>query len=125
MNGCVGHGSFYKTRAGTSWSTVMRWIRRAVARRVRQLAEVGDYDRIAWELRQYEATRCGAKTRRDTPCRRRARRNGRCPNHGGLSTGPRTPMGRLLSLQHLKQYRGLSLEELEQRLVEAEMRKAG
>jgi len=38
--------------------------------------------------------RCGARTRRGTSCARQALRNGRCPNHGGLSTGPRTPEGR-------------------------------
>jgi hypothetical protein len=38
--------------------------------------------------------RCGAKTRRGTSCVRPALENGRCPNHGGLSTGPRTKAGR-------------------------------
>lgn len=37
---------------------------------------------------------CGAKTRRGLPCIRRARDNGRCPNHGGQSTGPKTSEGR-------------------------------
>ena len=46
-----------------------------------------------------EKPRCGAKTRRGTPCRAsaiwstRSRRFTRCRNHGGLSTGPRTPEG--------------------------------
>ncbi len=39
--------------------------------------------------------RCGARTRRGTACIRTARANGRCPNHGGLSTGPKTKAGRL------------------------------
>ena len=39
------------------------------------------------------APRCGAKTRRGTPCRGSAMRNGRCRMHGGKSTGPRTPEG--------------------------------
>ena len=30
--------------------------------------------------------RCLARTRRGTPCQRKALHNGRCPNHGGLST---------------------------------------
>ena len=30
--------------------------------------------------------RCGAKTRKGTACVSAARANGRCPNHGGLST---------------------------------------
>lgn len=51
------------------------------------------------------ATCCGAKTRQGLPCRRwpiAGRR--RCRLHGGLSTGPRTPEGKLRSrtarLQH-------------------------
>lgn len=39
------------------------------------------------------APRCGAKTRRGTPCQGPAMKNGRCRVHGGLSTGPRTPEG--------------------------------
>lgn len=38
--------------------------------------------------------RCGAKTRRSGPCCAKAMANGRCRNHGGCSTGPRTPEGR-------------------------------
>ena len=39
--------------------------------------------------------RCGAKTRRGTPCQRPAnKRNGHCRLHGGASTGPRTEQGR-------------------------------
>jgi hypothetical protein len=37
--------------------------------------------------------RCGAKNRRQTPCRAPAMKNGRCKFHGGMSTGPRTPEG--------------------------------
>ena len=40
-----------------------------------------------------KAARCGAKTRRDTPCQCPAMQNGRCRLHGGLSTGPKTPEG--------------------------------
>lgn len=39
------------------------------------------------------APRCGAKTRKGTPCRSAAMKNGRCRMHGGSSTGPRTPEG--------------------------------
>ena len=39
------------------------------------------------------APRCGAKTRRGTPCQCPAMRNGRCRLHGGLSTGPKTAEG--------------------------------
>jgi hypothetical protein len=37
---------------------------------------------------------CAAKTRAGHPCKRKALRNGRCPNHGGKSTGPKTTAGR-------------------------------
>lgn len=37
--------------------------------------------------------RCGAVTRKGTPCESKALSNGRCRNHGGLSTGPRTAAG--------------------------------
>lgn len=37
---------------------------------------------------------CGARTRRGTACIRKALANGRCQNHGGLSTGPKTQKGR-------------------------------
>lgn len=40
-----------------------------------------------------KAARCGAKTRRRTPCQCPAMANGRCRLHGGLSTGPKTPAG--------------------------------
>jgi hypothetical protein len=39
------------------------------------------------------APRCGAKTRKGTPCKGPAMLNGRCRMHGGKSTGPRTPEG--------------------------------
>jgi len=41
------------------------------------------------------APRCGARTRAGTCCRQPAMKNGRCRLHGGLSTGPRTPEGRV------------------------------
>lgn len=38
---------------------------------------------------------CGAHARSTgLPCKAKALANGRCKNHGGLSTGPRTPQGR-------------------------------
>ncbi len=57
------------------------------------------------EIQRFAATRCGAKTRRRTPCQRKALRNGKCRNHGGMSTGPRTREGRLRALANLKQFR--------------------
>ena len=41
-----------------------------------------------------DPSRCGARTRRGTPCQRKTLQNGRCPNHGGMSTGPRTVEGK-------------------------------
>ncbi len=39
---------------------------------------------------------CGAMTRAGAPCRRKGLgQGGRCANHGGLSTGPKTQAGRL------------------------------
>jgi hypothetical protein len=49
---------------------------------------------------------CGALARSTgKPCKRNALANGRCPNHGGLSTGPRTAQGKAKALVNLKQYR--------------------
>ena len=46
---------------------------------------------------------CGAKTRQGTPCKNtRLYKNGRCKNHGGLSTGPRTEEGKAKALANLK-----------------------
>ena len=51
---------------------------------------------IEWRFGpKWPGQRCGAKTRRGTPCQRPAnKRNGRCRLHGGASTGPRTEQGR-------------------------------
>jgi hypothetical protein len=39
--------------------------------------------------------RCGAHARSTgQPCKAKAMANGRCRNHGGLSSGPKTPEGR-------------------------------
>lgn len=38
--------------------------------------------------------RCGAKTRKGTPCLGIAMKNGRCRMHGGGSTGPKTAEGK-------------------------------
>ena len=52
-----------------------------------------------------EKVLCGAKTRAGKPCIRKALANGRCPNHGGLSTGPKTAEGKARSLANLMQNR--------------------
>ncbi len=56
-----------------------------------------------WRVFRKERPECGAKCRDGHACKapavldltyRCAVRNGRCRNHGGLSTGPRTPGGK-------------------------------
>ena len=42
----------------------------------------------------HASLRCGAKTRRGTPCANWGMKNGRCRMHGGMSTGPKTPEGK-------------------------------
>ena len=60
----------------------------AVAERVRESEERA-------RLREVRRQPCGAKTRAGHPCQRKGLgRGGRCPNHGGASTGPKTPEGR-------------------------------
>ena len=47
------------------------------------------------KLYQKRYRKCGAKTRKGSPCQRRPHGwKQRCPLHGGLSTGPRTTDGR-------------------------------
>jgi hypothetical protein len=49
---------------------------------------------------------CGAFARSTgTQCQRQGLANGRCRNHGGLSSGPQTELGRKRALANLKQYR--------------------
>ena len=50
---------------------------------------------IPWQFGpDWPGQRCGAKTRKGTPCQRPAyKRNGRCSLHGGKSTGPKTEDG--------------------------------
>ena len=66
-----------------------------------------------WVTPKNQRPRCGAVCRDSHACRARAvwdkgndrPRNGRCRTHGGLSTGPRTQIGKLRSLMNLKQFR--------------------
>lgn len=44
--------------------------------------------------------KCGAKTRKGTPCQCKALANGRCKFHGGLSTGAKSAEGRLKVYGH-------------------------
>lgn len=48
--------------------------------------------------------KCGAYARSTgNPCQAKAMTNGRCKNHGGLSTGPKTPEGRQAIAQATRQ----------------------
>ena len=48
--------------------------------------------------------RCGAYARStEAPCRAKGLANGRCRNHGGLSTGPKTPEGKAKIAEATKQ----------------------
>jgi hypothetical protein len=47
---------------------------------------------------------CGARTRRGTDCTRKGLANGRCRNHGGLSTGPRSPQYRAQLAQRMREH---------------------
>ena len=75
---------------------------RAFERRAQQHIDEGCPDLAEAEWAEYRATRCNARTRRGTRCIRLGRhRGGRCRNHGGLSTGPRTPEGQARALANL------------------------
>ena len=44
---------------------------------------------------------CGAMTRKGTPCERKGvGKGGRCRNHGGMSTGPKTEAGKRSISRH-------------------------
>ena len=48
--------------------------------------------------------KCGAHARSTGhPCQAKALANGRCKNHGGMSTGPKTPAGRQAIAQATRQ----------------------
>jgi hypothetical protein len=57
-----------------------------------------------------KAPRCGAKTRRGTPCQCPAMINGRCRLHGGRSSGPKTPAGRKRISETNRKHGAYSLE---------------
>src|SRR5262245_58234088 len=70
-----------KAATGARWHAVVLARERASEERAR--------------LRELRSKPCGARTRAGLPCRRKGLgKGGRCPNHGGKSTGPRTPEGR-------------------------------
>lgn len=55
---------------------------------------------------------CGAKTRIGTPCKNtRIFKNGRCKNHGGLSTGPLTEQGKARVSANLEKHKTNILQQ--------------
>ena len=64
---------------------------------------------------RFLSPRCGAKTRRGTPCRAPAMPNGRCRMHGGLSPG--APRGNRNAWKHGQRSR----EAIERRREVAEL----
>lgn len=61
--------------------------------------------------RRFLISRCGARTRKGTPCdAQKIPGRKRCKWHGGLSTGPRTEAGKQRSLQNLLQFRSAEIE---------------
>lgn len=85
----------------------------AERRRLRKLwrQHFAEHEKVAaeWRARDYQypppefppfpdeliGLTCGAKTMAGTPCKRKdLYASGRCPLHGGLSTGPTTPEGK-------------------------------
>lgn len=48
---------------------------------------------------------CNATTRVGVRCKCKAQANGKCRLHGGLSTGPKTTLGKAIALSNLRQYK--------------------
>ncbi len=67
--------------------------------------------------------KCGAKTRKGTPCKTPAMANGRCRMHGGKSTGPRTPEGLARSKKANWKHGFYSREAIEERKLISNMLK--
>jgi hypothetical protein len=95
--------------------TNTRWQRpaRTVKTLENRLEQVESRDELLLELFRFKATRCWARTRAGHPCRRKKLQNGRCRNHGGLSTGPRTREGKIRALKNLKQYQRVDMTQNE------------
>ena len=61
--------------------------------------------------RQLYKKPCGAYARSTgLPCKAMGLENGRCRNHGGLSTGPKTKEGKLKSILNLKNVKRETIE---------------
>lgn len=81
-----------------SWVSAVRAWDAAIEKAERRGLLPGDagWPRCDWTA--FADLRCGARTRAGNPCKRRdIHGSGRCPLHGGLSTGPRTADGKARS----------------------------
>lgn len=89
--------------------TDTRWQRpaRTVKTLENRLFQVKSQRAALYEIQRFVGSRCGARTRLGRPCHRKGLKSGRCRNHGGLSTGPRTVEGRRRALGNLKQFQSL------------------
>ena len=63
----------------------------------------------------YGVKLCGAKTRHGRPCIAKAIKYGRCKNHGGASTGPKTEDGRQRQIEGLRRANARREAEAQQR----------
>jgi hypothetical protein len=87
-------------------SSIQRFLAKANAR-----MEFRNKPVVAWR----SPKKCGALARSTgKPCRRKALLNGRCRNHGGMSTGPITEQGKARSLANLKQFKSATSTVTEQ-----------
>ncbi len=80
---------------------------RSLSHRRKRIAASESPEEALGEILGFAETRCGAHARsRGRPCLRRKLANGRCRNHGGLSTGARTEAGLRRALLNLRQFQG-------------------
>jgi hypothetical protein len=90
-------GNFRAVRAGArprhGVSAVKEKVRRAILKVFPDLALLELFQPPPPKPKR-EYSRCGAKTRRGSPCQARSMPNGRCKLHGGMSTGARTKAGK-------------------------------
>jgi hypothetical protein len=105
MAGRKNRGMLRMIAAGYSDDTGLEAIDRMIAEMMAfrlpgeevDVLQPGDRSKVTarvWRLPRGEQPRCGARTRQGTLCKRQALNKGRCPNHGGLSTGPKSKAGR-------------------------------
>ena len=97
---CARHGVQLVQRRRLTFSEILDRLADQRYEQFKAVREAKEARAAAWRSRygppreRTEKRQCGAKTRRGTACIRKALKNGRCPNHGGLSTGPITTAGR-------------------------------